>query len=528
MLRFVRAWALAVALVSGCSHSPAVPVDAGPLPDGATEATRRLELDTPRALTLRTGEEASIVVRYLDAEGRALPGESVRFVLDGVAHDTTLARIDDLADAMGRAEATLVAGATAAAFRVRVSAELATPVSIDVAVSDAGFGELEVELDYAGDREDGVLAAAVFAGGDCDEARALSERGDRYRLRGPDDDVVRFVALPADLTYAVVGRLEGSSSAVGWGCVDGVTVSPEAPSRVRVEVDDLPIVVDGDYDATLTFDAPITAEATADELRAFGAAFLSPDPTSVVLDAMERQLLALGDEEGLDALALARDADLELRYAAALESANVGPQAALDALAELVESRLAHLELGGTFSIVEGEAALRFVRMRAGTDDVTEASLGAAFALQGSAGLDASGMLTDFRLGLPLDRVVAHVLTTEASALGLTRREEWVVGAASCARMPALPDLDVCDATCRELACREVTTLLWAGLDLQLSAVTPSRTSLTLVGALDGEITAGEREVSTWSGALEGSWGSAAAVSPEPLVVDVVATRVIP
>ncbi|MCB9604319.1 MAG: hypothetical protein H6720_28695 [Sandaracinus sp.] len=39
--------------------------------------------------------------------------------------------------------------------------------------------------------------------------------------------------------------------------------------------------------------------------------------------------------------------------------------------------------------------------MRAGTDDVTEASLGAAFALQGSAGLDASGTLTDFRLGLP-------------------------------------------------------------------------------------------------------------------------------
>ncbi|MCB9604320.1 MAG: hypothetical protein H6720_28700 [Sandaracinus sp.] len=279
MLRFVRASALVVALVSGCSHSPSVPVDAGPLPDGATEATRRLELDTPRALALRTGEEASIVVRYLDAEGRALSGESVRFVLDGVAHDTTLARIDDRADATGRAEATLVAGATAAAFRVRVSAELATPVSIDVAVSDAGFGELEVELDYAGDREDGVLAAAVFAGGDCEEARALSERGDRYRLRGPDDDVVRFVALPADLTYAVVGRLEGSTNAVGWGCVDGVTVSPEAPSRVRIEVDDLPLVVDGDYDATLAFDAPITAEATADELRAFGAAFLSPDPT---------------------------------------------------------------------------------------------------------------------------------------------------------------------------------------------------------------------------------------------------------
>jgi len=527
MLRLFRASALAV-VVAGCSSPPAVPIDAGPLPDGATVETRRLELETERSLTLRSGDEAVIGVRYVDERGRPVVGETLRFVLEGVAHDSTLAGLSDRTDAEGRASARLLAGATAAAFRVRVSAEAATAVSIDVAVSDAGFGDLEVTLDYAGEREDGLLAASVFTGARCEEMRTREERGDRYRLRGPDDDEVAFVGLPADLDYAVVGRLEGSAGLLAWGCVDGVEVSPERPTRVEIDVLDLPAVIDGEYDVTLTLEVPASAEATGEELRAFGAAFLAPDPTTTLLDAMERQLSASGDVDGLDALTVAREGDLDARYAGVLDGAEVGPAVALEAVAGLVSDRLARLELGGRWTNVEGEASVRLTGLRAGTDDVTEASLGAAFALTGTGSIDERGVIVGLRIAMPLDRIVAHVLTSEASLLGLTRREELVVSFAACDALPALPGVDACDDSCRELACREVTTVLWAGLDLQLSAITPSRTTLAIEGSVELVESMGGTAIEAFSGTLAGSWGSSVAVSPEPVDVHIDATRVIP
>lgn len=526
MLCFVRASVLAAAVATGCSSSPAVPTDAGPMSDGATAETRRLTLQTEPTITLLAGEETTIRVRYADASGAVLGREPVRFVLDGVAHDSTLARLDARTDATGTAEATLVAGATAAAFRVRVSAAAATPISIEVAVSDAGFGELEVELAYEGSREDGLLAAAVFAEARCDDPRAQSERGDRYRLRGPDDEDVAFVGLPAGLRYAVVGRYEGASGLVGWGCVDGVGLSSDGLTRVRVPVEDLPLLLDGEFDAAVAFDAPETAAAAAEELHDFGASYLTPDAATLLLDAMARQLGT--DDAALRTLTLAREGDLDARYQAALDDAGLGPDRALETVAGLVASRLARLELGGTWTHVGGEAAVRFVRLRAGVDEVTEASLGSAFALQGTGALEASGRVGPIRVSLPLDRVVAHVLTTEASARGLTRREEYVVASAECAAMPALPEVDVCDADCREAACREVTTLLWGALDLHLSVITASRTTLTLEGTLELLEETGDREIDAVGGELGGSWGSTVATLPESLRVTVEATRVIP
>lgn len=526
MLRFLRASTLAV-VVAGCSSPPAVPIDAGPLPDGAMVEARRLELETERSLTLRSGDEAEIRVRYVDELGRPLVGEPLRFLLDGVAHDSTLAGLSERTDTEGRASATLVAGATAAAFRVRVSAEAATSLSIEVAVSDAGFGELEVELEYTGEREDGLLAASVFAGGRCDEMRTRDERGDRYRLRGPDDEDVTFVGLPADLTYAVVGRLEGASGLLAWGCVDDVRLSPEAPTRVEIDVLDLPAVIDGEYDVTLGLDVPLSAEAAGDELRAFGAAFLAPDPTTTLLDAMERQL-SVSDPDALAALIAAREGDLDARYTSTLEAADVGPAVALETVATLVSDRLARLELGGRWTNIEGEVSVRLTQLRAGTDEITEASLGAAFALQGTGAIDEGGVVTDLRIAMPLDRIVAHVLTTEASMLGLARREELVVSFAACDTLPPLPDLDACDATCRELACREVTSVLWAGLDLQLSAITPSRTTLAIEGSVELVESMGGTAIEAFSGTLGGTWGSSVAISPEAVEVTVDATRVIP
>ena len=75
MLRLFRASALAV-VVAGCSSSPAVPIDAGPLPDGAMVEMRRLELETERSLTLRSGDEAMIGVRYVDEHVRRKAGKA--------------------------------------------------------------------------------------------------------------------------------------------------------------------------------------------------------------------------------------------------------------------------------------------------------------------------------------------------------------------------------------------------------------------------------------------------------------------
>src|SRR4029079_1301344 len=112
------------------------------------------------------------------------------------------------------------AGKKATAFSVRVSAPGAYDQQVDVAISDAGFGNLEVRADYFGLRTVNERVVAIKAGASCKDLG--DGTGDAMMRFGPDQAVVRFLALPAGISYAVLGMAEGSdSTVVAQGCTDG-------------------------------------------------------------------------------------------------------------------------------------------------------------------------------------------------------------------------------------------------------------------------------------------------------------------
>ncbi|MBX3250799.1 MAG: Ig-like domain-containing protein [Myxococcales bacterium] len=533
MLRFVLAAVLAAA-VAGCSDAPALPSMDGGVEDAAP-TSRSLALEGARERTLMVGESTELTVRYLEASGQPIVGAPVRFGLEGRAHDSTLAALEARTDASGRASVTLAAGTEVATFRVRASADDADPVSFDVAVSDLGFGELEVTPRYEGQRS-GTIVAAVFADASCDDARVMDERGDRVRLRGPDDEHVRFVGLPVGLRYAVVGRVEGTSgSVVARGCVDGVELEAERRISVEVTVEDLPYATDGTFDVVVALEAPETNDRLGRDLVGLTAAYFDEDGADAtrMLDAIEARWRAAGEVAALGLLTEARATDaLDARWSAALADAGVGPEVGAEALTELLGSRLGAFSLRGVWRVSrEGAIVYRATSIRAGAgDEVTDVTLSERSALEGRGTLhpgdDDEAWVEDLRIALPLDRLANQVLSAEASAAGHTRRDAYVSALAGCAAIPPLPDLDLCDAECRAAACHEVTRAYFAAVDLHLLAIGPARQVLAVAGLVELLEDDGDREADRIRATLEGTWGSELAASPEAVELTLEGDRV--
>ncbi|HHH30344.1 MAG TPA: hypothetical protein ENK57_18655, partial [Polyangiaceae bacterium] len=136
--------------LSGCDPTE-VTVDGGPAADATTGPAGRIRIESSTPLTLTYGERSELRVRYLEGE---LPraGVELGLALSGTANDTDLSEDYIVSGMDGRAVAELVAGSVGSAFRVRVSAARAAAAYIDVSVSDAGFGGLQVGAAYTGAR----------------------------------------------------------------------------------------------------------------------------------------------------------------------------------------------------------------------------------------------------------------------------------------------------------------------------------------------------------------------------------------
>ena len=520
--------ALAV-LCSACSDGKSYELDGG-TSDAAIVESNTLEIVGEATLSLASTEEATLTVQLRDAAGLPVAGSEVRFALDGRAHDSTLLEVSALTDGAGRAETILRAGTVFSAFRVRVSAADAAAVSFDVAVGDSGFGALEVTPLYEGERELPRVVVGVFTDATCEDDFVRRDAGDRTQLQSADDQLVRFVGLPVGPTYAVAVRGEGEGGAVlAWGCADGFGISETETTSVEVAYEDLPLMVDGSYDATVAFDMLSTPDAMADVLVASEPALLGASGAELILDAAAAALLDAGDTAGATALADARAAGFDATLQASLDDLAIGPDQAHDALVARVREGLSTLSITGRLRLNGGTISFAVQKVGVGSGELEVART----ELEVPATIDAteSGeqlQVESLTIELPTSAVLRALATREAFDRVLADGAAWLAFEAGCGELPAPTDAIGCDLACLQAACRAVVADYYAAALTSVEPLDAERSTFELSGNADLEDLRHDLQADSLSGSLGGTWTGPAATEPEAVEGELTGERFAP
>lgn len=522
---------LPFALLAACSGADATDVDAGGAvrDDGGSEPAALLELRSADSVTLTSGDDASFSVRYTEEDGSPIEGARVDFALVGRAHDSSLASLDAITDSDGVAVGGVIAGSVPAAFRVRISAERAVPVHVDVSVGDAGFGGLHVTVDYDGERRITERAVHVFAGGaECGGDRTLDEAGDRIKTLVGEETEARFFALPAGITYAVVARGRGpSGEMLAWGCIDGVGIEAEASSEVTVVMRDLLLVVDGDYSVEAEVDAEAPVVTLAARLGDSGADAVAAagGESTLMLDAIEDGLRAGGMTSEADAIATERiDADLDAALANRFETAGTGPLVAIEALAAILERRVERVAITGALDVTDGVPTWSMSAVSAVSGDPDSARLVidlAAVGVEPSARMSATWLLDEdamrldeLRAILPLGSVGLGAMSTIADERGVAGLPELLLPDAGCTTLRDWAAehaviSTVCDDSCVLMACKDGMETIAAAIEAGLMDLDGDRAVVTLSGHVSLTDAEGDLRVDSMSGAaLSGRWSA--------------------
>lgn len=527
----------------GCSSE--YRVDGGPLPDGSAPMGV-IELESEPSLTLTFGAEAELVVRYTES-GVAVQGAPIRFALEGRAHDSTVADLSVDTDADGRARTRMVAGSTASAFRVRVSAERAAPIYVNVSVGNMGFGALVVRAEYDGLRAGGRRVIELYSSMSCaDEPPPFP---DRMAALDPSTTEARFRALPAGLTYAVLARVEGPGGlVVARACADGVEVVRDDETVVELGFADAPLAPAGRYEAVLAL-TPTSSSAWASEVATdAGGALIDTagGGAELYLDALEAELRERGATVGADALALERATGVPVAtLSVALEDDGADPRVALEAALAGLRTRMTALALSGPLSIdvVAGSPSATWAaaQLAVGPSDPDSPAL---VIDPGAAGLELSPSLSiswpagdalvleSLTLALPLGTLARRTLEAELAARSLGSPGELLAARAGCDALAAWIADDpiagpLCTADCPRAAClRALDGIMAASLEA-LDLLDEARGVLTVSGTIemidaDADLLVDQLAASelsgTWSGATESdpvAGGLTAARSPE-------------
>jgi hypothetical protein len=301
-------------LLAACSTNEVYNQDSG-VPDASLTEAALLRIESEPTIGLLFGETSRIVVSYGELDGSPIAGEELRFALLGRAHDSSLSDLSVTTDERGRAEVRVTAGTTAASFRVQVNADRASPVLIDVSVSNAGFGSLRVSLSFAGEREVSRYSVALRSGMPCADAIDNPDPPDRTQTFATERAEALFATLPAEVVYAVVARGLGDGVVpIALGCVDGVKVRADGEERVGVELTDLPLDYVGDYGVEFDLATDIASNRLEAAIvgAANGAVSAAGGEGAFLFDAIEGVLESRGSSEELAAIrGLRRGSDLD-------------------------------------------------------------------------------------------------------------------------------------------------------------------------------------------------------------------------
>ncbi len=514
--------------------------DAGPDRDGALPSGR-LILEGEPSLTLAFGEEAPLVVRYLE-DDVAVADTTIRFALEGSAHDATIGHLSRTTDGDGYARTSVIAGSTVAVFRVRATTELAAPLYVNVSVGNMGVGTLVVGATYSGARDGATRRVIeVYSDVTCAEPRPAFQ--DRVlALEDPAEAEARFRALPVGPSYAVVGRVESSGgTTLASACVDGVQMARDSETRVDLAFEDEVLVIAGEYDAILTFGltTPNTSIRDAAQTAAQARIDAAGSVAAFYLDALEEHLRALGKTSAADALALARqgggpEADLGLR----IEMAGGGPMAALSTVIDQLTERLMALTLRGTLTI--GDALPTWTVSELGSSTPSDLLVAASaldlmplVVLRWQSASD-SVAIESMTFVLALGTLALALLDAEKASLGLDLVGELLASSMACdplvewvaANTTLSPD---CDGQCARAACVRALGELMDAVAVALSMLDESRRRISMSGNaaasdLDGDLLVDRIHAP----AMTGLWTPLLGATGDAVAGELSATRLTP
>lgn len=309
-----------------------VPTDGTPLP------SYQLTTEQSPKRSLIFSEQTALTVRYADENGDALSGAAVQFALVGRAHDSSLSDVAKNTDANGLVSIALTAGTAPSVFQVRVSAERATPLLFDVAVSDAGFGSLIVRAEGSETRDVVSHRISLFTEVSC-ETDGLdllpADRVETTDALARDLSVTRLDELAAGLAFTVrVEALDAEGRRLELGCQEASATVSEADVAVDVRLAPLPLSTVGRYDFDVEVSSADAGEFARETLvqAAEETLIASGGAATTLLDTLEQYLRNSGELAAANALQAQRvGADVDGALEAELAKSDKGPLAAIAA-----------------------------------------------------------------------------------------------------------------------------------------------------------------------------------------------------
>lgn len=527
-MREVLIFLAASLAVAGCGPTE-VTLDGG-FGDASTGPAGRIVVDSEATVTLAYEETAEIAVTYLEG-GAPVAGVPLRFALDGTANDAALDALEVSTDGSGRAVTRLMAGTVRSVFRVRVSAERAPNAWVNVSVSDAGFGGLEIDATYDGARSEYARRViTVYSEIDCDPVGVYpaSAIARQTALEDASEPGVTYMTLPAGLTYTVVGVVEGAGgAALATACVDGLEVTADAVRPVHLRFDDAALAPQGGYAVELE----LTADAFgAIATRGVDAGLGRTMPSAgELLGALVTVLRDAGYVDEADALE-AEIATVALELGTDLTAAGADPAEGLRRFFARLLELLRRVRVTGPLMLTYDGARTD------GSWDAEQVSIGSAGDPDAPpplplapmmAGLDLAPVLgvvwepdTDtldveaLSLTVPLGALVVaameSALADATSSPGGALRD--AAGCGVLARWVASSSIaPVCDAACVDAACVEALAPIFEAAEAAVLGADGLET-LTIRGAVDAFDDDGDLTVDRLDGDLVGLWSGSGAV----------------
>ncbi|HHH29377.1 MAG TPA: hypothetical protein ENK57_13670, partial [Polyangiaceae bacterium] len=227
MIVAIAAAAVFAPTMTACTTSDSAGVEDDASGGGLPGPDASIAFANEGTLTLAPGEQATVTVITSPAQRY-----EISFLLVGDTLDASLSNSTVVANDQGEASVTLRAPNSATSFAVRAKIKDGNHADLPVAVSDQGFGALDITPVYNGDREVTDWSAFVVSGKSCEALGTTFPEDPPGALEASADDGEALVidVAPVGPALAVFVR----SKHIVWGCSDVTNLVAEATTNVEV------------------------------------------------------------------------------------------------------------------------------------------------------------------------------------------------------------------------------------------------------------------------------------------------------
>lgn len=456
-LRGFRAWGVASCLLAatlsvsstGCSVAGALDDDE-PFAGAVDDAEIRFEQEG--ILALAPGEEIDVTVVTEPAARYA-----VTFILSGNALDASIASTRVVAGDDGRATLRMRAPTRATAFRLTATIDGGASAVLEVAVSDQGFGRLQIMPTYDGARPVGTWQGGMVAGTTCDALGEVLPNDPEGNLAfsGAPGTTLAIETAPVGPNLAVYVR----AGHYMWGCTDTDDLEANGTEEVTVEIINKPIDASkAALDLDLDFEPDPTGwtDALAATKAAMMAELSSANPPQLLLDTMASEST---DPQGFAAAATSNSWVSALQ--AHFQSQTVDLEGTFASFYDAGVSSTPPQLLGRIDAVPEAPGFARFTLASVGNASPTDLNVPEEYTIS----LETTAKdLAKFggSVFFSSSRFAARAVEDEAVAqtAGATDMIDVLAAEAVCDSLP-LTGYPACEGVCLEQLCRDAIAELW-------------------------------------------------------------------